>query len=131
MLDTYADYGNPEISRNALLATTIVNCEKMFKTKDMCFTLTPKPFRGEKRILFASGLDTFILVKADMPRNFFIRLQRSISTTPIIHTMFKRLMKLLIEGDSAVAFLANRADFKSFKHPYYMYLVEEEPLCPQ
>ena len=131
MLDCYTDHADDITSRNALLATTIVNCEKMHMTMKICHDKQKRnKCTGAKRHVFASGLDTFMLPGADMPKNFFRRMQGKLKSTPIIHAMYKKLMKALLTSDeTSMHFFEGAAVLSAYKHPYYIHVLEEKPPC--
>lgn len=127
LLDCYIDHGDDVESRNALIAVSIVNCEKMIKTRDVQFRFEPvDDFDGSVRYEFADGLDTFITGDADMPANFFKRIRAKVSTTPHIHKMFKSLMKRLVEGDSIMKELCDLTNDKAFRWPYHKHLLNHQ-----
>jgi hypothetical protein len=127
LLDCYVDHGDPLESRNALIAVSIVNCEKMIKTRDLFYTKEPNPSAdGSVRHEFADGLDTFITGDADMPANFFKRIRSKIKESPKIHKMFKLLMQRLVEGDSFMHELCELSTDKAFKWPYYKHLLDRK-----
>lgn len=130
MLDTYADYADPVKSRNALLATAIVNCEKMHMTKDLCFKQERNEWKADTQKVFAAGLTTFMMPNADMPVNFFKRMQEKLRSTPLIHAIYKKIMKsLILTKGTSQHFLAKESAVRSYLDPYYKHVLEEDTPC--
>jgi len=126
ILDTYVDYASPIESRNALAALIFPSYEKFARTVGLCHNSSRNQFKGVHRQKFCSGLDTVQLTGGDMPTNFFTRVQRTLKTTPMIHTIFKRIMKLLVEEDATtMGQMRMLAADCQFSGPYRKLVLEE------
>jgi len=91
ILETYVDHGTTAESKNALIAISLISYEKLVQTRNQYFSCNEVESDGEPKLLW-SGMTTFRTERGDMPRNFFARLFRTLSDTPMILLIFHRLM---------------------------------------
>lgn len=103
ILDTYIDYGTIAESKNAMLATSLVNYEKFAITESLCVhnrsdrfpIIQSKIFNRTQKPIW-SGLKTIQLSNDDFPTNFFKRYANTLKDTPIILKIYNKLMKVMI-----------------------------------
>jgi len=108
--DSYADFGNPIESRNALLISSFLNWERIassyinWSEPNRTTLRIDKPIPPKKTILWG-GLQGIDLSLGDTTNNFLIRMTRNLEPTPHLLKIWRKLLHLISENDSVLAAL--------------------------
>jgi len=101
--DTYADYGTPQERANAMLISTVVNMVKLIETIRLVGKNPEldwqKVGRQKSRRLW-NGVTTFNIVRGDMTRNLFSRINACFTETPVLEEIWFAVYKRLQTHDN-------------------------------
>jgi hypothetical protein len=115
ILETYIDHGNDMESANALIVTSFHKNERFFATICDSFNLEPKDYYNNHKKDFC-GID--INGNQDIAENFFLRTHRQLSKTPVILSIFKKiLLEILKKSDSSYSILCKISNAKIMERP--------------
>ena len=106
--DTYVDYGDQIISRNALLVVQIANFEKLWATNLLMYDVKLNPekvqkLKNNKIIPLWDGMYSFNINHGDMTNNFFGRLEALLKATPVIEKIYRTIIERIKENDTVLA----------------------------
>ncbi|MEM9175674.1 MAG: hypothetical protein AAGC67_10600 [Myxococcota bacterium] len=109
--DSYADFGDPIESRNALLISTWLNWERLAATYARAATpeRTAQALEARPPAPVAplwDGLFTVHLAHGDTSNHLLARLARSLEATPVLERIWRTLLERIRSHDSVGAALA-------------------------
>jgi hypothetical protein len=108
--DSYADFGDPQEARNALLISSFVTWERMAETYMLWAEPERKTLRVESPVAtdgrpLWDGLSTMLLTRGDTTNNLFIRYARMLEPTPQLLRIWRILLERVRTHDSVLAAL--------------------------
>jgi hypothetical protein len=117
--DTYVDYGDPVIRRNAMLVVQTANFEKLWATYLLMYDLNLNEEKVEKLkknkvIPLWDGMYSFNINHGDMTNNYFARVDELMSETPVIEAIYKTVLQRIKENNTVLANL-NKYHKRLFK----------------
>jgi len=106
--DTYVDYGDPIISRNAMLVVQIANFEKLWATNLLMYDIRLNPeklqkLKNNKIISLWDGMYSFNINHGDLTNNFFYRLENLLKETLVIEKIYRTILQRIKENDTILA----------------------------
>lgn len=106
--DTYVDYGDDIIRRNAMLVVQIVNFEKLWATNFLMYDINLNPEKLEKLkknkiIPLWDGMYSFNINHGDLTNNLFDRIEDLLEQTPVIEKIYKTIIQRIKENDTVLA----------------------------
>jgi len=106
--DTYTDYGDPVIRRNAMLVVQTANFEKLWATHLLMYDVKLNQeklnkLKKHKIIPLWDGMYSFNINHGDMTNNFFARVDKLMKETPVIETIYKTVIQRIKENDTVFA----------------------------
>jgi len=106
--DTYVDYGDPVISRNAMLVVQITNFEKLWATNLLMYDVNLneeklKELKKSKVIPLWDGMYSFNINYGDMINNFFRRVDRLMKETPVIEKIYYTILERMKANNTTLA----------------------------
>jgi hypothetical protein len=106
--DTYVDYGDNIIRRNAMLVVQIANFEKLWATNLLMYDVSLNPeklkkLKKNKVIPLWDGMYSFNINHGDLTNNLLGRLEELLTETPVIESIYKTIIQRLKENDTVLA----------------------------
>jgi len=111
--DTYVDYGNDIECRNALCLVTLINMEKLAQTYLLLFNKEINTHneellkKGELSDLW-DGVTSFNIMCGDLTNNMFLRYEKRLKPTPVLHSIFITLMTRLKKNENSILVNLNK-----------------------
>lgn len=107
IIDTYADSEMLHTRTAALVITSLIHQEKIFRTLFVNFNMFKEVF-SRNHVQFMGGIYALDLYKDDAPIAYFIRLSRVLNDAPVIRDLYRSIVKNTPRGDTMFDFLATQ-----------------------
>jgi hypothetical protein len=106
--DTYVDYGDDIIRRNAMLVVQIANFEKLWATNLLMYDIYLNPeklkeLKNNKIIPLWDGMYSFNINHGDLTNNLFDRMENLLKETPVIEKIYRTVIQRIRENDTVLA----------------------------
>lgn len=106
--DTYVDYGDPVIRRNAMLVVQIADFEKLWATYLLMYDVKLNEeklsrLKKNKIIPLWDGMYSFNINHGDLTNNFFARMDDLMKDTPVIEEIYRTVINRMKENDTILA----------------------------
>jgi 6-pyruvoyl-tetrahydropterin synthase len=106
--DTYVDFGDNIIRRNAMLVVQIPNFEKLWATHLLMYDVSLNPeklqkLKNNKIIALWDGMYSFNLNHGDLTNNQFDRLEKLLKETPVIEQIYRTVIQRIKDNDTVLA----------------------------